>query len=124
MKSTKFSGIFQVFVGSGMMAIWILNFMKGEIPELQTEPYRIAMHILAEAVTATLLLISGLSILLKGRKMFSLFNLASGALIYTLIASPGYFAQMANWGAVMLFLVLLVFTIVLLLFENRERSNP
>ena len=124
MKSTKFSGIFQVFVGSGMIGIWILNFIKGEIPELQTEPYSIAMHILAEAVTATLLLISGLSILLKRRKINSLFNIASGALIYTLIASPGYFAQMANWGAVILFLVLLVFTVVLLLLENRARLNP
>jgi hypothetical protein len=115
----KISGVYQVLTGAGMIGIWILNFWKGEIPELQTEPYRIAMHILAEAVTAIMLLVSGFHILMKGRKLPNLFNIASGALIYTLIASPGYFAQMSHWGAVAPFLVLLGFTVVLLILENR-----
>ena len=122
MKTEKLSGLYQVIMGIGMIGIWILNFVKGEIPELETEPYRIAMHILAEAVTACMLLVSGFSILLKGRKMKTLFNLASGALIYTLIASPGYFAQMSNWGGVVVFLALLVITIGLLLIEKVQHE--
>ncbi len=118
MKSTKFSGAFQVLVGTGMIGIWILNFLGGEIPELQSEPWSISMHILAEVVTAILLLISGLSILLKGRKMSRLYYLAFGALIYTLIASPGYFAQLSNWVAVALFLIMLIITLIFLLTDR------
>jgi hypothetical protein len=117
-KTTRISGIFQLTVGAGMIGIWILNFVNGEIPQLQSEPWSIAMHILAEVVTAILLLISGLSILLRRFKMKSLYYLSYGALIYTLIASPGYFAQLSNWVAVALFLVLLFITLVLLLYEN------
>lgn len=118
MKNRKISGAFQVLVGTGMIGIWILNFLGGEIPELQSEPWSISMHILAEVVTAILLLISGLSILLKGHKMSALYYIAFGALIYTLIASPGYFAQLSNWVAVALFLAMLVITILLLLGEK------
>jgi len=119
MKSTKISGIYQVVIGAGMIGIWILNFINGEIPELQTATWSIAMHILAEVVTAILLLISGLSILLKKHKMKTLFNIAFGALIYTLIASPGYFAQQSNWTAAALFLAMLIITLALLISENR-----
>ena len=119
MKHMKLSGGFQVLVGGGMIGIWILNYINGEIPQLQTEAWSIAMHLLAEVVTAVMLLISGLSILLRGKKRQSLYFLAYGALIYTLIASPGYFAQLSNWVAVSLFLALLVFTLFLLFREKR-----
>lgn len=122
MKTEKMSGAFQVLVGAGMIGIWILNFINGSIPQFQTEPWSITTHILAETITATLLLASGLSILLKGHKLKSLYYIAFGSLIYTLIASPGYFAQLANWPAVVFFLVLLLITIALLLGE--KRINP
>lgn len=124
MKTVKISGAFQTLVGTGMIGIWIMNFTHGEIPQLQTEAWSITMHILAEGVTAILLLISGLSILFKGEKLPALYYIAYGALLYTLLASPGYFAQMANWVAVILFLVLLVITVVLLLLETRDRFTP
>lgn len=119
MKSIKISGVFQVTVGAGMLGIWILNFTRGEIPQFQTEPWSIVMHILAELVTATLLLISGLSIVLKGNKLQSLYYIAYGSLIYTLIASPGYFAQLSNWVAVALFLLMLLITLVLLILTDQ-----
>ena len=113
MKNTlKVSGIFQIVVGSGMIGIWIVSFLKGTVPEIQTEPMRISMHFLAEMATATLLLVSGFTILLRKRLRETLFHISFGALFYTLIVSPGYFAQHDQWGTVTLFLVLLIISVL------------
>lgn len=114
----KIAGIFQTLVGAAMIGIWLMNFFSGGIPEFQTEPYSIAAHILAEMVTALLLLISGFSILIKKQKKQAIYYLAFGALLYTLIASPGYFAQLGDWGAVLLFTAMLVLTVFFLVRKN------
>jgi len=116
----RISGIFQVLVGAGIWGIWILSYSKGSIPELQSEPYRIAMHLLAEAFTGFLLLLSGLVILLTGTKHHILFHVAMGTLLYTLIASPGYFAQHGQWSVVGLFLGMLVLTVAIILYQGRD----
>lgn len=118
----KISGIYQILVGAGMLGIWILHFLRGEIPELQTEALRITAHLLAEGGTAIALMISGFFILLKGRRNDDLFNISFGALIYTLIASPGYFAQMAQWGMASVFLVLLTITVALLFAQDKHKN--
>lgn len=115
----KISGLYQLLMGVGMIGIWILTLLAGEVPELQAEPFGIAAHLLAEVTTGTMLLVSGCFILLKGRKSM-LFNLSSGALIYTLIASPGYFAEMDRWGVVALFLLLLITTVALLIVQDKK----
>jgi len=116
------TGIFQVLCGVGILGIWILNALKGAIPELQTEVIRIAMHLTAEAFTGILLLVSGLFILFKKRKSSALFHLSFGALFYTLIASPGYFAQKAQWGVCGLFLVLLSVSVAILVIQTDENK--
>jgi len=119
----RISGIFQVLVGAGIWGIWILSYSKGSIPELQSEPYRIATHLLAEAFTGFLLLLSGLGILLTGTKYYILFHVAMGSLLYTLIASPGYFAQHGKWSLVGLFLGMLALTVAFILYHGRDRTN-
>ena len=118
----RISGIFQVLVGAGIWGIWVLSFLRGAIPELQSEPFRIAMHLLAEACTGSLLLLSGLGILLTGKKRTILFQVAMGALLYTLIASPGYFAQHGQWGAVGLFMGMLVLAVAFIVYQGRDRT--
>lgn len=115
--SVLVSGIFQILVGTGMLGIWMSLLLRREIPELQTEVLRIAAHLLAEASTSVMLLYSGFHILLKGRKKRGLFNISMGALLYTLITSPAYYAQAGEWVAVSLFLVLLTITLLILLFD-------
>lgn len=118
----RISGVFQVLVGAGIWGIWILSFVRGAIPELQSEPFRIAMHLLAEACTGSLLLLSGLDILLTVKKRSVLFQVSMGALLYTLIASPGYFAQHGQWSIVGIFLGMLVLTVALILYQGRDRT--
>ena len=120
MNILKISGIYQLVIGLGMVGIWILHFLNGEVPELQTEPVRLAMHLLAEVATGSMLLVSGCFILLKGKKKSLLFNLSFGALLYSLIASPGYFAQMGKWGVTCMFLLLLITTVALLIVQDKR----
>lgn len=119
----KIAGIFQVLTGTGILGIWIINMLGGAIPELQTELIRIAMHLLAEFFTGTLLLVSGIYVLLKKKKSSALFYLSFGALFYTLIASPGYFVQKEQLGVSALFLVLLVLSIAVFLSQLNENKN-
>lgn len=120
MDTRKISGIFQILVGTGMIGIWLVSFANRAIPELESEVFRISMHILAELCTATLLLISGFSILMNKQPASSLFHVSMGALIYTLVASPGYFAQLNQWGVVSLFFVLLLICLALLIVQSPQ----
>lgn len=119
-KRLKISGLFQLFTGAGILGIWIINLLKGSIPELQTEPLRILMHLLAEAATGASLIASGCYILIKRKKCNELFHLSFGALFYTLIASPGYFVQMDQWGIGALFLILFVTGLAVLAAQIAE----
>ena len=78
------------------------------------------MHILAEAATGVSLLVSGCFILVKRKKCNALFYLSFGALLYTLIASPGYFIQLGQWDIGALFLVLLVTSMAVLAAQIAE----
>lgn len=116
----RIAGIFQLITGAGIIGIWTVNLLTGSIPELHAEPVRIFMHLLAEAATGISLLVSGCLILIKRKKCNELFHLSFGALIYTLIVSPGYFIQMGQWGTGALFLVLLVTSLAVLAAQIAE----
>jgi hypothetical protein len=111
------SGIFQILVGIQILGIWTLVLLKGEVPEFATEPWNILMHIIAEFLTGTLLLLSGLIILTQGKKHW-IFHLSLGALLYTLIASQGYYAHQGKWGIVAMFVALLLATLLILIFQK------
>ncbi len=107
----RFSAWYGIVVGVLMFAQWAFFLLAGQVPELETEPYRIAFHLIAEAVTAVLLILGGVGLLREatwGRDV-SLF--AHGLLVYTVIVSPGYFAQLGEWPLVAMFAVLLVLAV-------------
>ena len=106
-----------------MMGLWAMLLATDQVPELATEPYRIMAHILAEVVTAVLLLVSGFGLFTKKVWGLKMFLFAQGALLYTLIASPGYYIQLGTVPMVIMFGVLLVITLILigLTFQRPER---
>lgn len=77
------------------------------MPEVQSEPVRLAFHLAAEFATALGLLAAGTG-LLRGkawaRKGYLVF---AGMLLYSVIVSPGYFAQQGQWIFVGMFAILL-----------------
>jgi len=107
-KIMKFSAWFSILVGVLMFGQWGFFLAAGSVPELQTEPVALAFHLAAEFATALLLIIGG-SALLRGKTRARELGLVSaGMLAYTVIVSPGYFAQLGQWPLVGMFAVLLV----------------
>jgi hypothetical protein len=104
----KFSAWYGIIVGFVMIAQWIFFLATDSVPELQTEPWRISLHLAAEFITALMLIVSSIATLKSvvwGRKVL----LAGlGMVIYSEIVSPGYFAQLGQWALVGMFAVLLL----------------
>ncbi len=109
----RFAGWYGVVVGGLMLAQWAFFLITGNVPELQSEPLRIAFHLAAELLTAAALIVAGAG-LLRARSRTgtggwarTLYLLAAGMVIYSEIVSPGYFAQQGQWFMVGMFAVVL-----------------
>jgi hypothetical protein len=108
----KFVAWYSIAVGALMLGQWAFFLASGQVPELQTEPFRIAFHLLGEGVTATVLIVSGISLLRHTSWARELALAALGMLTYTVLVSPGYFAELGQWPLVGMFGVLLLLTLV------------
>jgi hypothetical protein len=107
-----FSAVYAIIVGVGMIGQWLFFLATGQVPELKTEPLRIRFHLAGEFATAIALLVGGIA-LLTGRTWSHWFYLvAAGMLLYTVIVSPGYFAQRGQWPLVGMFAVLFALALV------------
>jgi hypothetical protein len=99
----KFAGIFALAVGLLMIGQWAANLATNGVPELATAPLSIGFHLAAEILTALALILAGLAILKKKAWGRTLFLVAGGMALYSIINSPGYFAQKGQWPMVALF---------------------
>ena len=115
----KFAAWYSIVVGILMLAQWAFFLAKGQVPELATEPYRIAFHLLGEGVTAIALIISGIALLRRVPRSRKAAFAALGMLTYTVLVSPGYFAQLGQWPMVAIFGVLLVLTLLSFILLGR-----
>jgi len=102
-----FSAWYALIVGALMIVQWAFFLATGQVPELQSEPYRIAFHLVGEAVTAIALIGAGIGLLRRRPWGRSVALIAYGLLVYTMIVSPGYFAQSGDWLFVGMFTLLL-----------------
>ena len=101
-----------MFVGGLIIGQWSYFILSGSVPEFNTTPIEISMHISVEFLTALLLFISGNRLLKKKEDSGKWSLLAHGMLIYTIINSSGYFAQIGQWPLVLMFAVLLILSLV------------
>lgn len=111
-----FAVLYALLVGFGMVAQWIVSCVRKQIPELETEPYRIWFHIVAEMVTALCLVIAGVALLQEASWVVPLYLVAIGMLFYTSIVSPGYFAQKGQWGWLVMFAVIIILGLLSITF--------
>lgn len=127
-----FAVLYAFLVGFGMVAQWMVSYVRKQIPELETEPYRIWFHIIAEMVTALFLLIAGVALLQEADWAVPLYLVAIGMLFYTSIVSPGYFAQKGSGAGCLCSLLLSsweysaspFYSDILLLGAARVKSRP
>jgi peptidoglycan/LPS O-acetylase OafA/YrhL len=120
------AAVYSVIVGISMVAMWTVSYITDGIPEIHTEPTRIGVHITAETATALTLIVGGLGLLAHRRRGFQVYLLSMGMLLYTLIQSPGYFAQRGEWAFAGMFAILIAIalTFVALSFLRPDEFNP
>lgn len=92
-----FPAVFSIVVGLGMIGQWTGTYFAHQIPELTSEPYRIAFHLAGELLTAILLILGGIGLLVHWPAGPPIYLVAIGMLIYTSLVSPGYFVQRGQW---------------------------
>ncbi|HUW95401.1 MAG TPA: hypothetical protein VMW58_06405 [Anaerolineae bacterium] len=117
------AAIYAIVVGVLMFGQWAMFIATGNVPELQTEPIRIAFHLAGEFTTATLLVVGGFGLLTLRRWGYHVFLLALGMLLYTIIVSPGYFGQLGQWVFVLMFAVLVVLTVLFAVLAYRREGE-
>src|ERR1700748_3659726 len=99
----KFAAWYAIVVGVLMLLQWGTFLGTGQVPELQTEPIRIAFYFAGEGLTALRVVVSGIAMLKRENWANRVYFVSSGMLIYSVIVSPGYFAQRGNWALVAMF---------------------
>jgi len=111
-----FASVFAIVIGLAMLGLWVMLYLRKQIPELKTEPYRIGFHLAGEALTAAMLVIGGTGVLLGTSWGLWIYLIAMGMLFYTAIVSPGYYAQKGEWSMVIIFTIVTVLGLLSLFF--------
>ncbi len=121
----KMSAFYSILMGICMIGMWIMFYTSDSIPEIQTKPIELGMHILAEIITAVVLIIGGFSVLMNKRWGNQIYLLSMGMLLYTLIMSPGYFLQQGDIGFAIMFAVFILLAIMftILHLTKKEKSE-
>ena len=120
----KFAAWYGIVVGFGMIVQWMFFIISGNVPELQTEPLRIAFHLAAETFTALALIIGGIATLRPASRYKPVLLVGLGMVIYSEIVSPGYFAQQGQWLMVGMFVVFLVGALISVWLLSQAIQRP
>jgi hypothetical protein len=123
----NFPAWYGIVVGCLMIVQWILSIVTGGVPEFQSEPWRIGFHLVAEFVTAIMLILGGIAMLRSAAWGGTILLIGLGMVIYSEIVSPGYFAQLDQWPMVGMFVVLLggaIWSVLLLVRRDPVKGVP
>ena len=110
-----FQAFYAIVVGLLIIGQWAFFLITRQVPELETERVRVLFHIADELLTAAVLIVSGVGLLAQQAWAASIYPVALGMLLYTIIVSAGYFAQKRVWPIVGMFAVLLILTAISLI---------
>jgi hypothetical protein len=95
--------------------MWIIFIATNQVPEIKYAPIKITYHLIAEFFTAILLLIGGYGLLKKQVWGFYLYLISMGMLLYTVIVSAGYYANLGDMIMVGMFTVFQILTIAFII---------
>ena len=113
-----FVAIFAIATGFLMVAQWTLTIVRGDVagPDAGYAagrgPIEMRFHWAAEFATALALLAGGVGLLAGWAWAPPAYLVAMGMFLYTIINSPGYFAQQGQWAPVVMFALLLLLALV------------
>lgn len=116
---------FLLVVGVSIAGLWTVLLATGQVPEVDEGRADIWFHLVAELATAGVLVAAGVALLREHRAGRMLAGIAVGALLYTTVNSPGYYAESGDVAMVVMFAVLTVLTIlVAIALVRADVSSP
>lgn len=123
MNARKVVAAYSVTIGILMAAMWSVFALTDQIPELDTSPKEIGFHLAGEFLTAFALILGGLGLILKRSWGPTVDLVALGMLAYTVVVSPGYYAQTGDYAFVGMFAVLMGLTLVFIVISIWKRAE-
>ncbi|KAB1198436.1 MULTISPECIES: hypothetical protein [Haloferax] len=118
--------VYALAAGAAILGLWTVLVMTEQVTELRTEPFSMFTHLVAEGFTAVTLLSAGLGLLRRKEWAQPLCLVGFGMLLYSVINSAGYYAQLGQVGAMAVFSALALTTVVALgwvLVDARQRRR-
>ncbi len=115
LSASNLVGIYSVLIGLMMIGMWVSLLLTKQVPELKPASYAprlIAYHIVAELLTAIVLIISGVGLFLVSDWARILSAISLGMLLYSVINSPGKYAHENNLPMVAIFTIITILTVV------------
>ena len=100
--------VYCVTVGASMAVWWAVELRNGVLHRGDRSRPEITLHVVAELVTAVVLVAGGVVILTDGAPSLAFVGL--GLLLYAVIQSPGYFLERGERAMVWMFAALVVVT--------------
>ena len=111
MRLERFVGPYAAGVGLAMLGLWSVILVSGDVPELRTAPVELGVHLAAEGLTAAALFVFGVGAWRGSRRARRGLPVALGMLLYTVVNSAGYYAQLGETAMVAMFAVLTLATL-------------
>jgi len=103
--------VYAILVGLSMIGMWAYLLLTDQVPASE-KPWAITFHLIAEFSTAVLLIVSGAGLWLNSEWAKRLSLISLGMLLYSVVASPGYYAQKNNLPMVVMFVVFIILTVI------------
>jgi hypothetical protein len=123
MNIKKIASIYSIIVGIAMICMWLALIITNQVPEIKSAPIKITYNLIAEFLTAILLILGGFGLLTKRVWGFHLYLISMGMLLYTVIVSAGYYANLGDMimvGMFSIFQLLTIIFIVLTFYKHKE----
>jgi hypothetical protein len=121
----RFSAWYGIVVSVIICCQWGFFLATGSVPELDDSSRQIAFHLVAEFLMAVVLFLGSVGLLRGWRRAAAAYLVGAGMVVYSVMNSPGYFAQRGDWALVAMFLVLLVLTVAAIVVLSRTlRPKP
>ncbi|KTG28346.1 hypothetical protein [Haloferax profundi] len=106
--------VYALVVGVAILGLWVGLVVTNQATELRTEPFSMFTHLVAEGLTAVTLLGAGIGLVRGTVWARPLSLVAFGMLLYAVINSAGYYAQIGEVGPMLVFSALAFTTVVAL----------
>ncbi|MBU1159289.1 MAG: hypothetical protein KKE24_08115 [Candidatus Thermoplasmatota archaeon] len=114
---------YSIIIGIMMAAMWSVFALTDQIPELESSPLEISFHLAAELTTAFALLLGGVAITMRRHWGYQANMVALGMLSYTVIVSPGYYAESGELAFVAMFGVLMILTLAFIVISIVKKDD-